>query len=88
MSRGKDKQLRADIISRLGLSSEEFKKIPNIDPFVNKMIMNEIIPSEVKKTTKKADETFGKLLNVARSTKNVDYEDGVYFVQPKDPRGI
>lgn len=88
MPRGKDKQLRADIISRLGLSSEEFKKIPNIDPFVNKMIMNEIIPSEVKKTTKKADETFGKLLNVARSTKNVDYEDGVYFVQPKDPRGI
>lgn len=44
------------------------------------MIMNEIIPVEVKSTTKKADKTFGKLLNVARSTKNVDYEDGVYFV--------
>jgi aromatic ring hydroxylase len=52
------------------------------------MIMNEIIPIEVKKTTKQADEVFGRLLNVARATKNVDYEDGVYFVMPKDPRGI
>jgi hypothetical protein len=32
LSRGKDKkELRADIISRMGLTSEDFKKIPNID---------------------------------------------------------
>ena len=80
--------LRADITARLGLSADDFKKIPNVDPFVNKMIMNEIIPTEVKKITHQADETFGRLLNVARATKNVDYEDGVYFVMPKDPRGI
>lgn len=52
------------------------------------MIMNEILPKEVKKLTKQADETFGAQLNVARAAKKVDYEDGVYFVMPKDPRGI
>jgi len=30
------------------------------------MIMNEIIPTDLKKTTKMADETFGRLLNIAR----------------------
>lgn len=86
--KSKQKVLRADITARLGMSADDFKKIPNIDPFVNKMIMNEIIPKDVKKTTRQADETFGRLLNVAREQKNVDYEDGVYFVMPKDPRGI
>lgn len=49
--------------------------------------MNEIIPTDIKKTTKMADETFGRLLNIARIQKNVDYEEGAYFVMPKDPRG-
>lgn len=59
-----------------------------MDPFINKMLMNDVIPKEVKEITKQADHTFSQQLNVARATRNVDYEDGVYFVMPKDPRGI
>jgi hypothetical protein len=36
--------MRADIVTRLGITEQEYNKIPNKDPFVNKMIMNQVIP--------------------------------------------
>ena len=51
------------------------------------MLMNEIIPIEIKTITKKADDAFGNLLNVAKTTKEYDFGDGVYYAMPKDPRG-
>ena len=80
-------ELRADIVSRLGITEMAYNQIPNKDPFVNKMLMNEIIPVEVKDITKKADDAFSQLLNAARTVKPYDYEDGVYFAMPQDPRG-
>jgi hypothetical protein len=55
----KQRVLRADIISRLGIASQQYKKIPHMDPFINKMLMNDVIPKEVQAITKLADHTFG-----------------------------
>ena len=35
---------RADIVTRLRMPEKEYNKIPNKDPYVNKMLMNQIIP--------------------------------------------
>ncbi len=49
--------------------------------------MNNIQPDEVKEETKKADKAFEDLLHARRYAKKADFEDGVYFSMPADPRG-
>ncbi len=56
--------MRADIVSRLKVSDAEFGVIPNKDPFINKMLMNEIIPKEINKLTRMSDNACSELLNI------------------------
>jgi hypothetical protein len=61
------------------MSDSEYNSIPNKDPFVNKMLMNEVIPVEIQKLTKHTDDAFANLLNVARTVKEHDFKDGLYY---------
>ena len=69
------------------MSKSEYDKIPKPDPFINKKILNEIIPKELAKLTQLDDQAFSKLLNIQLEAKAYDYEQGIYEALPKDPRG-
>lgn len=56
--------MRADIVSRLKVSDAEFGVIQNKEPFINKMLMNEIIPKEINKLTRMSDNACSELLNI------------------------
>ena len=56
--------LRADIVSILKVSDAEFGVIPNKNPFINKMLTNEIIPKEKEKLTRMANNACSELLNI------------------------
>ena len=74
-------------MTRLRIPEKEYNKIPNKDPYVNKMLMNQIIPHKLQTATKRADDAMADLLNVAYKTKVYDFEDGIYYAMPNDPRG-
>lgn len=83
------KILKADIPTRLGLDEITYQKVPNKDPFINKLITNEVIPQNLKKAARKHQIALTNLLNVDRtSAKPVEYGDALYFGMPEDPRGF
>lgn len=50
------------------------------------MLMNEVIPVEIRKMTNQCDKAFTDMINVSKG-RMIDYGDGVYFGMPNDPRG-
>jgi hypothetical protein len=56
--------LRADIVTRLNITDAEYAMIPVKEPFINKMLMNEIIPTEIERITRMADDACSNLLNI------------------------
>ena len=77
-----------NIQTRLGVSDKLYNGIKQKEPFVSKMLMNQVIPKSIKNATHKADAAFDELLNLQGSVPAYDFEDGVYFAMPQDPRGV
>ena len=54
----KEMEPRADIPSRIGMSTEDFLKVPHRDPFVNKHILNDLKPVQLRVAMDRNNESF------------------------------
>jgi hypothetical protein len=52
------------IQARLGVDDKLFNGIKEKEPFINKMLMNQVIPAELKNATHYADKATETLLNL------------------------
>jgi hypothetical protein len=80
-------QKRADLPFRLGVPSQTYDKIPNKEPFVNKAILNSLVPKFLQHDTMLDNQGFLNMMRSLDSKTRVNYEDGVYFGMPNDPKG-
>lgn len=55
---------RADIPYRVGMNPRDFAKVPHKDPFVNKFILNDLMPVRIKSAIIDNNSCFSQLYNL------------------------